>query len=139
LLPSAIGAMSSDSDSEVSRVKVDKVFAEAVRLGVVLREEMLAPCWHFDLTGLAFPVARAACRYILNQIQSSATEIPNDLTIITGIGAQRQMGKGLTSLREYVQEILVRDFSPGLVSIVPDRAHGTVVIKAETLAAWMKQ
>lgn len=131
--------MSSGSDNEVVRLKVEIVFAEAVRLGVVLRHEMVASCWRYDFTGLAFPVARAACRYIISRIQCSVTESPKDLTIITGIGAQRRNGSGLTSLREYVQGIFLRDFSPGLVSVVPDPAHSILVIEAETLAEWLKQ
>ena len=131
--------MSSGSDNEVVRLKVEKVFAEAVHLGVVLRHETVASYWQYDLTGLAFPVARAACRYIISRIQCSVTESPKDLTIITGIGAQRQNGSGLTSLREYVQDIFLRDFSPGIVSVVPDPAHGILVIKADTFAEWLKQ
>ena len=121
--------MSSESDGEVDRLKVDRVFAEAVKLGIVLRKEAsLVDCWAFDLSGMSFPVARAACRYILTLIKKR--ESLKDLTFITGGGVHRQTG---------IQEILMRDFNPGLVSIVPKRARGTVEIEAETLAAWIKQ
>jgi hypothetical protein len=131
--------MSSESDREVDRLRVDDVFAEAVRLGVVLQEETVKSCWQFDLSGMSFPVARAACRYILNRIQTSTSESPKDLTFITGVGVQRQTGSGMSTLNEYVQEILLSDFSPRLVSTVPDRAQGSVEIKAETIATWINQ
>lgn len=50
--------MSSEADLEADRLRVDKVFAEAVRLGAVLREESPVPSWQFDLQSMSFPVAR---------------------------------------------------------------------------------
>jgi hypothetical protein len=55
---SAIGAMSSETDGQEDRLKLDKVFAEAVRLGAVLGGDPLGRPWQFDLTSMSFPVAR---------------------------------------------------------------------------------
>ena len=130
--------MSSETDGEANRLKVDRVFAEGVRLGAILREEASESCWQFDLTSLTFPVARAACRYFIsNRIQRSTPENLKDITFVTGSGAQRPPGSGLT-LREYVQAILKSDFTPRLLSTVPDQAQGTVNIQAKTLRDWMK-
>jgi len=128
----------SGKDEPRDRERVDAVFAEAVRRGIILREDTLDSCSEFDLTTMSFPVARAAVRFILNRIVSSSegTEEPKDLTFITGVGAGKggEGGRDTTSLREYVQEILVRE---GLPSTVPRLARGTVEIAADTMAAWI--
>jgi pentatricopeptide repeat protein len=145
----AVAAMSSD-DSTKGRARVDRVFAEAVMRGICLRKDTLDSQSEFDLSGMAFPVARAACRYIVNQVLASR-DIDRgftDLTFITGIGASRshrQTPNGkvddgtsaesnhTTSLREYVQEILSSDYDPPIMSCVPQRAQGVVQIKGTTL------
>lgn len=138
-MSSAIGAMESEFDDESNRLKIDKVFAEAVRLGIILREDTHLSCWEFDLTSMSFPVARAACRFVVNRIQRSTSVVPSGLTFIAGNGAQRQTISGFKSLRVHVQEILLNDFKPGLVSTVPDQAQVTVQIDPTTLSAWLRK
>lgn len=135
----AIAAMSSDSGPQADRVKVDLVFAEAVERGIILRSGTLDSEWEVDLSGMSLPVARAACRFILNRLASTAKsqgEI-QDLTLITGVGrGTRRDESHLTSLREYVQEVLLRDFNPPLKSVIPARAQGSVQIPQEALMSW---
>ena len=42
-----------------------------------------------------------------------------------------------TSLRDFIQGILKTDFQPGLKSMIPQRAQGTVVIEKKTLLDWL--
>ena len=131
--------MASDGDSEKTNAWVDEIFAEGVRLGIILRDDTLDSTSEFDLSGLTLPVARAACRYILYRTKSQSMKKGqmNDLAFITGVGAQhRQGGAKTTALRDYVQEVLQRDFDPSLESTVPKRAQGTVEIRAATIAVW---
>jgi len=159
----AIGAMSSSSSfSEANIQKIDQIFAEAVRRGILLQStDSLKSANDFDLSGMTLPVARAACRYIVHRYVTSHIETElTDLTLITGIG----IGKGAkpmedstiatttdesflitledirdddassrTSLREYVQEILSKDFDPPLTFTTPRSAQGTVVIERDAL------
>lgn len=136
----AIGAMSSDFDTQVDRDKVDQIFREAVCRGIILRSDSLDSQWEIDLSGMSLPVARAACRYVLNDIAKTHKEgnVVKDLTFITGVGK----GKGescLTSLREFVQLVLDRDFDPPMSSAVPRRALGTVEIPSDKLLAWLNR
>jgi pentatricopeptide repeat protein len=144
-LTDAIGAMSSvDSDLE----RVNRVFAEAVQRGIVLHKNTLDSTNDFDLSGMSLPVARAACRYILKRFLATHEEEElADLTFITGVGARKRHVDGdetiddersMTSLREYVQEVLATDFNPSLDSAVPRLAQGTVVVEMETLREWRR-
>ena len=133
---SAIGAMSSGGNEPASCDKVDQVFEEAVRRGIVLRSDSMDTCSEFDLSGMSLPVARAAVRFLLKRAALSAAESKN-LCFITGVGRSgRSVGGGTTALREYVQEILLLDFDPGLPSIVPKLAQGTVEVSHEALSNW---
>ena len=115
---------------------VDDVFEEAVRRGIVLRSDSMDTCSEFDLSGMSLPVARAAVRFVLKRLASSPA-MPNSLSFITGVGRSgRSVGGGSTALREYVQEILLQDFHPGLLSSVPKLAQGTVVVSPDALANW---
>ena len=150
----AIGAMSCD-DSKQNVERIDRIFAEAVQRRIVLRPGTLDSAHEVDLSGMTLPVARAACRYILRQIKMRKEQEIRELTFITGVGigkdAQRVVEtgklevkseddvKGQTSLREYVREILLTDFSPPLASSIPQRAKGTVVIEPEALLKWKSQ
>jgi hypothetical protein len=80
-----------------------------------------------------------------------------DMTFITGVGKAQQnrkeaysFDKGFgscervldrkdptTSLCDFVQGTLATDIEPALVSIVPERAKGTVVIEKNILAEWL--
>ena len=143
----AIGAISSHSATK-NMQQADRVFAEAVARGIVLRSDTLDSANEVDLSGMSLPVARAACRHTLYRVGSLDEQEIQELTFITGVG----VGKGaravsgesvsteecLTSLREYVQEILLTDFNPPLESTVPRLAQGTVVIAREGLLEWRK-
>ena len=147
----AIAAIST-SDNKKDRDRVDEVFEEAVKRGIVLRKDTLDSQGEFDLSGLSFPVARAACRFIIKHMLENAggKDALVDLTFITGVGTKaiRQKSQGqpetsedsfhMTSLREYVQEILLSDFDPSIMSFVPERAQGTVQIRGRTLEPHLK-
>ena len=140
----AIGALSSCEDNAENRRRVDMVFGEAVRRGIVLSKDTLDSAWEIDLSGLSFPVARAACRYILNGIRKTTGDV-EDLSLITGVGsAHLVQRRGITlpgnnasfALREYMQEVLQTDFDPPLPSMVPPRAQGTVLISSADIVRW---
>ena len=140
---SALAAMSSAEDETVDHERVDAVFAEAVRRGIILRSDTLDSCSEFDLSGMSLPVARAAVRFILHRIATSASKNDDEetkgLTLITGVGVGKGgEGTGSTSLREYVREILKRDFEPELPSSVPRFAQGTVEIEPDSIAKWIQ-
>lgn len=150
----AIGALSSD-DSKQGTERIDEVFAEAVRRRIVLRPGTLDSAHEVDLSGMTLPVARAACRHVLRLVKNRDEEEMCELTFITGVGISKgarvfENGnpeasksendvKRLTSLREYVQEILLTDFCPPLVSSIPQRAQGTVLVERETLLRWKRE
>jgi pentatricopeptide repeat protein len=143
-----LGAISAHASVE-QLDRVDKIFAGAVERGIVLSDR-LDSANEFDLSGMSLPVARAACRYVLNRLKSQGHHDLLSLTLITGVGkGTRRLGmtdviadgldenKGWTSLREHVQKILLTDFSPPIQSTVPRLAQGTVVIERETLLNWL--
>jgi pentatricopeptide repeat protein len=148
----AIAAISA-RDNKKDRDRVDEVFKEAVKRGIVLRKDTLDSQGEFDLSGLSFPVARAASRFIVEHMLENAggKDALVDLNFITGVGTKaiRQKSQGqpetsddsfhVTSLREYVQEILLSDFDPPITSFVPERAQGTVQIKGRTLEPHLKK
>ncbi len=135
-------------------LELDQVFQEATARGIVLRNNGLDLRWETDLSGMSLPVARAAVRYILHQCKmENDTDNLQDMTFITGVGRAQQRRKEdgakpmpsssldlkdpTTSLREYVQEVLEKDFEPGLKSVIPQRAQGMVEIPRSTLKAWV--
>jgi hypothetical protein len=135
--------------SRAGQIKhVDKVFAEAVERRIVLRGGLDVK-WELDLSGMSFPVARAACRYIINGARSVPGEkVANldELVLITGVGKAHQNRTTIssstaqnetTSLRDYIQEILETDFEPPIPSHVPRLAQGTVVVQKDDLLDWM--
>jgi pentatricopeptide repeat protein len=134
----ALGAMSSGPDSAEKRSKIDQVFAEAVKRGGVLKPNMLdSPKWDFDLSGMAFPVARAACRYLLHCIRdASKTQDLQTITFVTGRGLQAD-ADGSKSLKKYVREVLMEDFQPSLASNVP-ASRDAVEVHNESLTKWIK-
>ena len=146
--------------------KMDQVFREAVDRGIVLGRSIddLDEQWEIDLSGLPFPIARAATRYLIqNMIDERASKKKDDndsiqdMIFITGIGKAQQKRKEesstlqepmapttvldrkdrTTSLREFIQGILETDFEPSLESVVPQRAQGTVVIEEANLTRWL--
>ena len=137
--------------------QMDSVFQEAVKRGIVLRGNSLDRQWEVDLSRLQIPVARAAVRYLLNDMKTKGLEAADvqEMTFITGVGKAHEMLKDsstsiqqsgsnildkkdpTTSLRDFIQGILETDFQPGLKSIIPQRAQGTVVIQRDELLSWL--
>ena len=146
--------------------KMDEVFRQAVeREGILLQSnDSLDSIWEIELIGKPFPIARAACRYLLQTISDkykSGTGIAiEDMVFITGTGVAHQKKEEetpsvsapsastnnvldkkdrTTSLRDFVQGILETDFDPPIESIVPSLAQGTVVIEEKALKKWLDQ
>ena len=145
--------------------QVDEVFREAVERGIILRGNDLDSQWETDLSGMSFPVARAACRYVVYQCLSLPQEDIQDVTFITGVGRAKQRRKGVethqqasssasslttkrsalsdkdptTSLRDYVQQLFRIDFDPALRSSIPKWAQGTVVVEKDSVLQWVQQ
>lgn len=137
--------------------EMDEVFGQAVERGIVLRSNSLDGQWEVDLSGMPFPVARAACRYLLKQIQlHKSAEDLQDIVFITGVGMAQQRRREnvstqtdfsatsvleknpTTSLRDYVQGILRSDLEPPLESTIPERAKGTVMVGKPALTLWLE-
>ena len=151
-ITNAIAAMTTDANTPEERKRVDLVFSEAVKRGIILRSDTLDSDWEVDLSGMSLPVARAACRYVLQRILATARKghksEEQDLTFITGVGRgmrrapQGKEGSSIddshpASLREYVQQVLTSDFDPPLISHVPDRALGTVEVRHDVVKEWI--
>lgn len=146
---------------------MDEVFREAVDRGIVLGRSNndLDEQWEIDLSGLPFPIARAATRYLIQNIveewgDKDFDEESNhlqDMIFITGVGKAQQKRKEksseesmpststsvldrdrTTSLREFVIGILETDFEPSIESVVPELAQGTVVIEKARLLNWLE-
>lgn len=129
--------MSSGDDNKNIQARIDGVFVKAVEFGVLLRGNSLDSQWEYDLSGMTLPVARAACRFILKQLANSKPGPIQDLRFITGTGSRHQNAPAAerTSLRDYVQDVLLRDLC--LSSSVDERAKGTVVVASTTLTKWI--
>lgn len=152
------------SRSGSDKKKVDQVFQDAVDRDIVLRKDTLDSDWEVDLTGMALPVARAACRFVFQRIRSIVQngESPAEVTLITGVGrAQRMRNKdggsldfdggriesnqdqrrfrdqGSIALREYVLQVLEEDFDPPIRGSVPKFAQGTVLIDKKQVDDWV--
>lgn len=129
----AIGAMTRSQAYD----HVDAVFADSVQRGIVFDADCFDTSWEVDLTKMTLSVARAACRFILRRasaMRQAGAEM-EDLVFITGIG--RNHDADHPSLREYVRDLLKNDFDPPISSEVPQRTSGTVVIKKESILAWI--
>jgi hypothetical protein len=147
---------------------MDVIFGEAVDRGIILRGNTLDMQWEVDLSGMPLPVARAACRYLLKKMKVERgmgggrgdDDDIQDMVFITGIGKAhnqfRQQQQSVsdmnnnsnnvlerkdptTSLRDYIQGVLVTDFDPPLPSTIPPRAQGTVVIDRASLLRWLER
>ena len=128
--------------------KIDEVFTEAVSREIILPSDSMDTIWEIDLSGMSFPVARAACRYILRRLLKAMEEgeSSQDLLLITGVGKHhiKDGGKsqivykmeGTTALREYVREILREDFQPPIYSTVVGSSAGTVTVTKEIVSKW---
>lgn len=132
------------------RDKSDLVFAEAVRRKILLREDSLDSMWDVDLSGMSFPVAHAAVRFVIRRLVNYCSVGTNsrqdfqDMTFITGIGVNNNIQRddemvnaGLVpkTLREFVRETLRIEY--GIFTTIPKFSAGSVVIKKEMLQRWM--
>lgn len=125
---------------------MDEVFAQAVERGVVLRNDSLDEEFEVDLSGMALPVARAACRYVMKRVLSACSPNGREMVFITGVGrAHHQRGGAssvsrsetsdildknpATSLQDFIRGILEADFDPPLEYYIPERAPGSVAVK----------
>lgn len=116
---------------------VDSVFSEAVNRGLILRQDSLDTCWEVDLSGMSFPVARAACRFIFRRLverrqqrlllqgkySHDDDDDTKDLSLITGAGR----------MREYIREVLRDELVPSVYCVVPKLEQGTLVVKRQVL------
>jgi pentatricopeptide repeat protein len=132
---------------------VDQVFAEAVQRGIVLGKDTLDSHHEVDLSGMTFPVARAALRFIFNRIKETTPkgEKADGVILITGVGSQftraaphetpgvdREQPEASLSLRDYVQKILSEDLDIPISSMVPQMGPGTVEVTADNVKAWIE-
>ena len=83
------------AEEEEQLEMIDQVFADAVERQIVLRSDSIDTGWEIDLSGMSFPVARAACRFILDRLKNNSKngEEYEDLSFITGTGERYHPGK----------------------------------------------
>lgn len=124
----------SPGNTKSNKQLVDSVFSEAVNRGLILRRDSLDTSWEMDLSGMSFPVARAACRFIFRRLVSrrkDATKEENvemhDLSLITGAGR----------MREYIREVLRDELVPSVYCVVPKLEQGTLVVKRQVLVNYI--
>ncbi|KAL7439812.1 hypothetical protein ACHAXM_006862 [Skeletonema potamos] len=111
---------------KINRDRADKVFAEAVSRGIILKADSLDSSWEVDLSRMSFPVARAACRFIFRRIVSSVKngdEEVKDFSLITGA----------SKMREYIREILRDELKPAVYCVVPKLEQGTLQVKEKVM------
>ena len=162
-LTSVVGSLEM-RNSASNREKVDLVFAEAVSREIILPSDSMDTIWEIDLSGMSFPVARAASRYILHRILKIVKEGDDcqDLLLITGVGKHHNLvevdthlileedaddkgrpqipkkAAGTTALREFVREILREEFQPSIYTLVAESTAGTVTAKKDMINSWIK-
>lgn len=120
-----------NAPGKANREKVDAVFAEAVKRGLILRKDSLDTSWEVDLSSMSFPVARAAVRYIFGQLvmkfaQDEGGEV-KDLSLITGA----------SRMREYVREVVRDELKPSVYCVVPEMERGTLVVKEKMVRNYL--
>lgn len=121
-----------DGAGGANRKAIDKVFAEAVLLGLLLREDSLDTRWEVDLSRMSRPVARAACRFVFRRFTERAAkdeeEAMQDLSLITGAGR----------MREYVREVLRDELRPSVYCVVLESEQGTLVVREQMMKNYIK-
>ncbi len=117
----------------INRNRADKVFSDAVRLGIILRDDSLDSSWEVDLSGMSFPVARAACRFIfcrlVEEMKNGKEQTVRDLSLITGA----------SRMREYVREVLRDELKPSIYCVVPKTEQGTLVVKEKVVRNYIDE
>lgn len=134
-----------------NHTRIDEIFSEAVVRGIVLAQTKVSldSLWEVDVSSLSFPVARAACRYVLRRAVDAVNEgeEAEDLNIITGVATRTpeksktgSQSKSKTSnKREFLQQVLRDEFDPPVQSSSPRFAQGTIQIEKLALLEWIKQ
>lgn len=114
----------------MNRERVDEVFSEAVKRGLILRKDSLDTSLEVDLSSMSFPIARAACRFIFRRIaeRSSIDGEISDLSLITGP----------SRMREYVREVLRDELTPPVYCVVPKAEQGTLLVKKQVLTNYIR-
>ena len=122
-----------NASGKVNRERVDEVFTEAVNRGLILRKDSLDTSWEVDLSNMSQPIARAACRYIFNQISqrhaASDDDDVKDLSLITGA----------SRMREHVRGILRDELKPSLYCVVPKLEQGTLLVKKKMVQNYINE
>jgi len=130
-----------NASGKVNRERVDEVFTEAVDRGLILRKDSLDTYWEFDLSNMSQPIARAACRYIFNQIaqRHAASDVTDeeeeddddvkDLSLITGA----------SRMREHVRGILRDELKPSIYCVVPKLEQGTLLVKKKMVQNYINE
>ena len=122
-----------NASGKVNRERVDEVFTEAVNRGLILRKDSLDTSWEVDLSNMSQPIARAACRYIFNQIAqrhaASDDDDVKDLSLITGA----------SRMREHVRGILRDELKPSLYCVVPKLEQGTLLVKKKMVQNYINE
>lgn len=111
---------------KINRERADKVFADAVSRGIILKEDSLDSSWEVDLSRMSFPVARVSCRFIFRRIVNSVKngdEGVKDLSLITGA----------SKMREYIRTILRDELKPAVFCVVPKLEQGTLQVKEKVM------
>ena len=128
-----------NASGKVNRERVDEVFIEAVKRGLILRKDSLDTYWEFDLSNMSQPIARAACRYIFNQIaqrhaasneeDGEDDDDVKDLSLITGA----------SRMREHVRGILRDELKPSIYCVVPKLEQGTLLVKKKMVQNYINE
>jgi len=128
-----------NASGKVNRERVDEVFMEAVNRGLILRKDSLDTSWEVDLSNMSQPIARAACRYIFNQIAQRHTasneedggddDDVKDLSLITGA----------SRMREHVRGILRDELKPSIYCVVPKLEQGTLLVKKKMVQNYINE
>lgn len=131
-LTEVIATLAGDG-GKAHRDDVDRVFADAVSQGLLLREDSLDTRWEVDLSRMSRPVARAACRFVFRRFLSRAVEDEEesvqDLRLITGAGR----------MQEHVRGVLRDELLPAVYCVVPESERGTLVVREKMMRNYMKE
>ena len=160
-LTNVIGALDRES---VSQERMDEVFSDAVKRSLVLKEDSLDTTWEVDLSGMSLSVARAACRFVIKRayerVRNDGEKI-QELIFITGCKThytgllEKQRRRSLEEddlyaydfepnesrggIREYIQNSLRNDFTPPLLTRVPQNSLGSIIISKECVQRWIQE
>ena len=139
------------SNCERNKARVDIVFQDAVKRGLILQDR-LDSHFEIDLSGMSIPVARAACRFVMKRIRDDLLVDGRgieEVVLITGVGkaqtpkktpTPKQSSEPVTglSLRDHIQDVLRTDFDPPMESFVPGLAQGTVHVTKDACVQWAR-